>query len=62
MLSIHKGKRDVLDCGSRRGIKLIDHVIKVLERVLKKKVKTKRTLDSMQFGFTSGGQRTPYSS
>ena len=38
MLSIHKGKGDVLDCGSRRGIKLIDHVIKVLERLVAKKV------------------------
>ena len=35
-------------------IKLIDHVMKVLERLVKRKVKSKGTLDSMQFGFTSG--------
>ena len=54
MLSIYKGKGDVLDCGSHRGIKLIDHVMKVLERLVEKKVKSKGTLDSMQFGFTAG--------
>ena len=54
MLSIYKGKGDVLDCGSHRGIKLIDHVIKVLERLVEKQVKRKGTLDSMQFGFTPG--------
>jgi len=30
ILSVHKGKFDVLDCGSLRGIKLIYHVMKVL--------------------------------
>ena len=54
MLSIYKGKGDVLDSGSHRGIKLIAHVMKVLERLVEKKVKSKGTLDSMQFGLTSG--------
>ena len=54
MLSIYKGKGDVLDCGSHRGIKLIDHVMKVLERLVERRVKSKVALDSMQFGFTAG--------
>ena len=46
-----------------RGIKFIDYVMKVLERLLEKKVRSKGTLASMQFAFTSGkGQRTPYAS
>ena len=57
MLSIYKGKGNFLDCGSHRGIKLIDHVMKVLERLVEK-VKSKSTLDSMQFGFTSGKDTT----
>ena len=52
MLSKGKGKGDVLGCGSHRGIKLIDHVMKVLERLVEK-VKSNDTLNSMQFGFTS---------
>ena len=54
MLGMFKGKGDVLDCDSPIGIKLIDHVMKVLERLVEKKVKSKGILDSMQFGFTSG--------
>ena len=54
MLSIYKGKGDVLDCGFQGGIKLIDHIMKVLERLVEKKVKSKGPLDSMQLGFTSG--------
>ena len=54
MLSTYKGKGDVLDSGSHRGIKLIVHVMKVLERLVEKKVKSMGTLDSMQFGLTSG--------
>ena len=37
-----------------KDIKLIDHVMKILERLVMKKVKCKGTLDSMHFGFTSG--------
>ena len=33
---------------------MIDHVMKVLERLVEKKVKSKGTLDSMQCGFTAG--------
>ena len=40
------------------GIKFIDHVMKVLERQVDKKVKSKDSLDSMQFGFTSGKETT----
>ena len=54
MMSIYKGKGDVLDCGSHRGIQLIDHVMKVMERLVARKVKSKGTLDSMQLGFTPG--------
>jgi hypothetical protein len=36
MVSVYKGKGDPLECGSYRGIKLLDQVTKVLEQVLEK--------------------------
>ena len=54
---------DVLDCGSHGGIKLI--VMKVLERLVEKKVKSKGTLDSTVCSLDlllERGQQTPYSS
>ena len=34
MVPVCKEKRDALECGSYRGVKLLDHVMKVLERVI----------------------------
>src|SRR5437867_3306710 len=34
MVSVYKGKGNALDCSSYRGITLLDHVLKALERVL----------------------------
>ena len=31
MISVYKGKGDALECGSYRGIKLLDQVMKVFE-------------------------------
>ena len=33
MISIYKEKGDALECGSFRGIKLLEHAMKVFERV-----------------------------
>jgi hypothetical protein len=54
MVSVYKGKGNALECGSYRGIKLLDQVMKVLERVIEKRVRDKVQIDSMQFGFRSG--------
>ena len=37
LIPVYKGKGDVLECGSYRGIKLLDHVMKVFERVIEKR-------------------------
>ncbi len=34
MVSIYKGKGDALECNSYRGIKLLEHAMKVFERVI----------------------------
>jgi len=31
MANVYKGKGDALECGSYRGTKFLDHVMKVLE-------------------------------
>jgi hypothetical protein len=54
MVSIYKGKGDALECGSYRGIKLLEHMMKVLERVIEVKVRRKVEIDDMQFGFSPG--------
>jgi len=54
MVKVYKGKGDALECGSYRGIKLLDHVMKVLERVIEKRVRSKVCINDMQFGFRPG--------
>lgn len=54
MVNVYKGKGDSLECGSYRGIKLLDHVMKVLERVIEVRVRSKVSVDGMQFGFCPG--------
>ena len=41
MVCVYKGKSDALGCGSYRGIKLLDHVMKVFERLLEERLRRK---------------------
>src|SRR5260221_4755745 len=54
MVNVCKGKGDALECGSYRGIKLLDHVMKVFERVIERRVRNRVKIDDMQFGFRPG--------
>src|SRR3989454_6651334 len=54
MISIYKGKGDALECGSYRGIKLLEHAMKVFERVIEARVRDRVKIDNMQFGFSPG--------
>ena len=58
MANVYKGKGDAMECGSYRGIKMLEHVMKILERVIEVKVRAKVNIDSMQFGFMSGKSTT----
>ena len=51
---VYKVKGDPMDCGSYRAIKLLEHSMKVVERVLEKKVRKMVNVDEMQCGFTPG--------
>ena len=54
LVPIYKGKRDVLECSSSRGIKLLEHGMKVAERVLERRLRQAVEIDKMQFGFRPG--------
>ena len=54
IINCYKGKGDATDRGNYRGLKLLEHVIKVLERVLESLIRSKFDIDDMQFGFTPG--------
>jgi len=51
VLPIYKGKGDPMDCGSYRGIYLLEHAMKVVERIFEHRV---RQQIDMQFGFMKG--------
>ena len=54
MVKIYKGCGDALECGSYRGIKLLDQVMKILERIIAGKIRSNVIINSMQFGFRPG--------
>ena len=49
-----KGKGDALERGNYRGLKLLDHVMKGMERVIEKIIRERISIDDMQFGFMPG--------
>ena len=56
LVPIYKGKGDVLECSSSQGIKLLEHGMKVAERVLERRLRQAVKIDKMQFGFRPGVQ------
>ena len=54
IVPIFKGKGDVMSCASYKEVKLLEHAIKVVERVLERRKGTLTNLNEMQFGFTPG--------
>ena len=43
-----------MQCGSYRGIKLLEHAMKVVERILEHRIRQQIEIDDMQFGFMKG--------
>ena len=41
IVPIFKGKSDVMSCGSYRGVKLLEHAMKIVERVLERLIHTR---------------------
>ena len=54
LVPIYKQKGDILECNNYRGIKLMEHIIKIYERVLDKRLREVIQVDEMQFEFMPG--------
>ena len=54
VLPIYKGKGDPMVSGSYRGIKLLEHAMKVVERIFEDRIWQQIDIDDMQFGFVKG--------
>jgi len=51
VLPVYKGKGDPMDCGCYRRIKLLEHAMKVVERIFEHRIRQQIVIDGMQFGF-----------
>ena len=54
MINYYQGKGDALDRSNYRGLKMLDQVMKVLERIMERLIREKVNIDDMQFGFLKG--------
>ena len=54
LIPIYKQKGDILQCGNSRGIKLTEHAMKVLDRVIDDRLRRMIDIDDMQCGFMKG--------
>ena len=54
IVPIYKQKGDPLDCGNYRGIKLLEHGMKILEKIIEGRLRKTVEIDPMQFGFMPG--------
>ena len=43
-----------MSCGAYRGVKLLEHAMKIVKRVLQKKIRFLVNMNRMQFGFMPG--------
>ena len=59
IVSLFKGKGDALDRDNYRGLKLTDHVLKVIERVVENIIRQTVNIDEMQFRCNFYSQTAP---
>ena len=51
VVPIFKGKGDATSCGAYRGVKLLEHAMKIVEKVVERRLWRMVQVDEMQFGF-----------
>jgi len=58
VVPVYKSRGDPLVCGSYRPVKLLEHGMKVMERILERRLRRVVSVDSMQCGFMPGRSTT----
>ena len=53
VVPIFKRKGDMMNCGSYREVKLLEHGMKIIKRVFEKRIRALVDFDEAQFGFMS---------
>ena len=53
-IPIYKGKGDALSCGKYRGVRLLEHGMKLFEKILEERLRKLVEIDECQFGFQKG--------
>ena len=54
IISLYKGKGEALDSGNYWGLKLTEHILKAMERIIEDFIQNIVNIDDMQFGFMPG--------
>ena len=54
IVCLYKGKRDALERGNYRGLKMTEQVMKILERIVDDLIRQLMSIDDSQFGFIPG--------
>ena len=54
MVPIFKGKGHAISCGAYRGVKMLEHAMKTVEKVIKRRLRCMVKVDKMQVGFMPG--------
>ena len=57
LVPIFKGKESFRNCNTYKGVKLLEHAMKIIERV-QERIRELINIDSMQFGFMPGRETT----
>ena len=55
--SFQQERRSIIKCGSYRAMKLLEHAMKVTERVFEQRIRQKVKIDGMQFRFMQSSHR-----
>ena len=58
LIPIYKNKRNAQCCGSYRGIKLMNHTMKIWKRIIEARLRNRVKISKQQYGFMAGKETT----